>query len=650
MSGTLALASAIAEMDRDTLAALVRSRRPHAHASISDPIGLASDLLKPDSIARALAPLDRAQLAAVRDPRSADSARIEQLRGLGLVGRDGDAAVALPEVEAVLDDALAAAGSGDAPRAAGALPTGPEAGPDPDPDSDPDTSVWFTSALTAVGQAAECLRLLRDRPGKLNRSGSIAVATVKHLAEATAIEPDEVTLALAALLRADLIAALADDQLLIAASGSGSWLASAHVERWIALARAAALSMPAPLRAEWAAAARPSCDVRALAAAVPEEYPLLPAADLAAVADFARLAEYLGLTVAGRCTDIADALLARDGAGVADPRGAGDADVVARVAAAMPETAAGVYVQPDLSVVVPGPLPPRDEAVLVALARPEHIGVASTRRISEASIAGAYERGLTPATAREAFARISLTGIPQPLEYLLGSLGERIGGIVVSEHHGDEGRTRLAFARAELAATILVDRTLQHLQLHRTRASETELFSRLSPDHVLAALADARYHASSGAAALHEAEGALDAPPEAARTDEPEAARTDEPGADAVVAPSTGSGTASSDAAGAAASAADPDRDRSPSPQEALVDRVFTAARSEPGTGDFTRRLELAIRDRSPVRVTAESRGEVRTFTLLPVSVSAGRLRAADQSAGVERTLPITLITAVESV
>ncbi|WP_010156179.1 helicase-associated domain-containing protein, partial [Leucobacter chromiiresistens] len=327
-------------------------------------------------------------------------------------------------------------------------------------------------------------------------------------------------------------------------------------------------------------------------------------------------------------------------------------DVVARVAAAMPETAAGVYVQPDLSVVVPGPLPPRDEAVLVALARPEHIGVASTRRISEASIAGAYERGLTPATAREAFARISLTGIPQPLEYLLSSLGERVGGIVVSEHHGDEGRTRLAFARAELAATILVDRTLQHLQLHRTRASETELFSRLSPDHVLAALADARYHASSGAAALHEAEGALDAPPEAARTDEPET----EPGADANAdgapsnAPRTGSGTAPSSAAGAAASAAAPDRDHSPSPQEALVDRVFTAARSEPGTGDFTRRLELAIRDRSPVRVTAESRGEVRTFTLLPVSVSAGRLRAADQSAGVERTLPITLITAVESV
>ena len=626
MSGTLALASAIAEMDRDTLAALVRARRPHAHASITDPIGLASELLKPDSITRALAPLDRAQLNAVRDPRSADAARIEQLRGLGLLGRDGDAAIALPEVEAVLDEALASAESADARRAADLLPSGPVA----DDDEDVDTSVWFTSALTAVGQAAECLRMLRDRPGKLNRSGSIAVATVKHLAEATAIEPDEVALALAALLRADLITALVDDQLLIAASGSGAWLGRSHVERWIALARAALREMPAPLRAEWSAAARPRCDVRALAASVPEEYPLLPAADLAAVADFARLAEYLGLTVAGRCTDVADALLA--GGDAADTDDA--ADISADVAAAMPETAAGVYVQPDLSVVVPGPLPPRDEEVLVALARPEHIGVASTRRISEASVAGAYERGLTPATARDAFARISLTGIPQPLEYLLGSLGERVGGIVVGEHHGDEGRTRLAFARADLAATILVDRTLQHLQLQRTRASDTELYSRLSPDHVLAALADARYHASSGATALHEAEGA----PGEASGDSPEPTRAGD--ADG------GAGAAVGDAASAAAA----DQDRPPSPQEALVERVFTAARSEPGTGDFTRRLELAIRDRSPVRVTAEARGEVRTFTLLPVSVSAGRLRAADQSAGVERTLPITLITAVESV
>ena len=600
MSGTLALASAIAEMDRDTLAALVRSRRPQAHASIIDPIGLASDLLKPDSISRALAPLDRTRLAAVRDPAAADAALVDELLGLGLLGRDGEAAASLPEVESVLADALAGAGTGIAPRSAA-----PGA---PDLDAEVDTSAWFTSALTAVGQSAECLRVLRDRPGKLNRSGSIAVATVKHLADVTGVEPDEVSLALAALMRAHLITALGEDQLLITAAASARWLSCEHVDRWIALARAATGAMPAPLRAEWSAASRAQNDLRALAAAIPSQYPLLPSADLAAVDDFARIAEYLGLSVDGRFTAVADALLVEE-------------DVAAEVTAAMPETAAGVYVQPDLSVVVPGPLPPADEAVLAALARPEHIGVASTRRISEASITDAYERGLTPTSAREAFSRISLTGIPQPLEYLLESLGERVGGIIVGEHVGDEGRTRLVFARAELASTILVDRSLQHLQLQRARSSDTVLYSRLSPDHVLAALADARYHASSRVAGLHDAGAAPREHHPASR--------------------------ASHDAA-TSAGAAPPEPDRAATHLDALVDRVFSAARSEPGTGDFTRRLELAIRDRSPVRVTAEARGQVRIFTLLPVSVSAGRLRAADQSAGVERTLPINMITAVE--
>ncbi len=607
MSGTLALASALAEMDRDTLAALVRSRRPHAPAGITDPIGLASDLLKTESIARALAPLDRASLAAVRDPTGADAALVSELSGMGLLGRDGGSAVSLPEVAAALSDALDAAHV-----VIDSLSSDPFPG---DISSDVDTSAWFTSALTAVGQAAECLRTLRDRPGKLNRSGSIAVATVKQLAESTGVEPDEVSLALAALMRAGLVTALTDDHLLITAAASSAWLHSSHVERWLSLAHAAGCSMPSTLRTEWNRADQAEIDLRALAAGVPTRYPLLPATDLTAVDDFVRGAEYLGLTVEGRFTKVADALLVGE-------------VVTSDIARAMPETATGVYVQPDLSVVVPGPLPPKDEAVLAALARPEHIGVASTRRISEASIAEAYERGLSPATAREAFTRISLTGIPQPLEYLLDSLGERVGGIVVGEYAGDEGRTRLSFARADVAATISVDRALQHLQLQRSRASDTVLYSRLSADHVLAALADARYHASSQMAALRDAEPAEPAEPA-------------EVGA-------LQAGATASEAAGATTSRRAGAGEGPTAPFDALVERVFTAARSEPGTGDFTRRLELAIRDRSPVRVTAEARGEVRTFTLLPVSVNAGRLRAADQAAGVERTLPVNMITAVE--
>ena len=621
MSGTLALASALAEMDRDALDALVRRRRPHAPASISDPIALATELLRTDSIARALAPLDRTHLAALREPSASAPALRAELVSIGLLGRDGAATVPLPEVGSTLNEALATAQVD--PESLGA--PAPESADAPETD----TSAWYSSALTAVGQSAECLRALRDRPGKLNRSGSIAVATVKQLAEATGIAPDDVTLALATLHRARLITTLVDDHLLVTAADSSAWLELAHVARWLRLAEAAARTMPAPLRHEWDTTTRHATHLRSIAEAIPDRYPLLPHADLAAIADFTLGAEYLGLTVDGELTPVAESLLA-------------GREAAADAARAMPAAAAGVYVQPDLSVVVPGPLDSHDEAMLAALTRPEHIGIASTRRITESSIAEAYGRGLTPSAARDTFARISLTGIPQPLEYLLGSIGERIGGIVIDEHDGDAGRTRLSLARADLAATLVVDRALQHLQLQRSRASETELFSRLSPDHVLAALADARYHASSRVAAL----GGNGAGTAAARGGAGSGrAPAGEPDAALSAAPSTALSSTRPPAGargdGASATAAD-------DALGALVERVFTAARSEPGTGEFTRRLELAIRDRSPVVVTAESRGQVRTFTLLPVSVNAGRLRAADQAAGVERTLPVSMITSVD--
>ncbi|MGD9606701.1 MAG: hypothetical protein AB7V10_04370, partial [Leucobacter sp.] len=79
-----------------------------------------------------------------------------------------------------------------------------------------------------------------------------------------------------------------------------------------------------------------------------------------------------------------------------------------------------------------------------------------------------------------------------------------------------------------------------------------------------------------------------------------------------------------------------------------LAERVHAAAQQHSTAGDLTRQLELAIRERTPVRVTAVGPDE-RTFVLLPVSLAGGRLRATDQAAGVERTLPLRAITAVEA-
>ena len=77
---------------------------------------------------------------------------------------------------------------------------------------------------------------------------------------------------------------------------------------------------------------------------------------------------------------------------------------------------------------------------------------------------------------------------------------------------------------------------------------------------------------------------------------------------------------------------------------------MFEATQAASGAGDLSRKLELAIRDKSPVQVTAAAGSDERTFTLLPVALTGGRLRATDQVAGVERTLPLSAIVAVAPV
>ncbi|QIM19831.1 hypothetical protein G7066_12980 [Leucobacter coleopterorum] len=245
------------------------------------------------------------------------------------------------------------------------------------------------------------------------------------------------------------------------------------------------------------------------------------------------------------------------------------------------------------------------------------MGVATTRRVSEISLAEAIERGVTATTARETFTRLSLTGVPQPLDYLLASIAERAGSIKVEQHHGDEGQSKVSVSRPELRDTILVDRSVQHLQFMRSIEEHGVLYSKLRPEHVIAALNAARYPASATVSRHAGPQGDTDPALGEVSPGDP--------------LPTTGT------------------EDRLSPELEGLVERVFHAARSEPGTGDFTRLLELAIRDRGKVRVTAEARGQSYEFTLLPVSLSGGRLRATDTTAGMERTLPVSTITAVET-
>ncbi|MFA5607937.1 MAG: helicase-associated domain-containing protein [Leucobacter sp.] len=576
MSGTLALAASIAEMDRDALAALVRRRRPHAPASILDPIGLAAELLRSESIDRAVAPLDAPSLAALHRGVFEPDAHAD-LRAVGLVGLDEGSLAPLDEVTVAVRTTLERlgidAGDLEAPLPA---PTR-EAG---------DTASWYVAALTAVAIAAEVLRALRAQPARLNRTGAVAVVSIRGIADATGIEVDDAARSIQLLQGAGALVPDTAGALLVWSAGAEAWLAKPAPERWTVLAETAVRALPAQLRGMLG---RYRLD-EALEV-LPGRFPLLPATTTAAATDFAAAARHLGLAVDGTLGGAARALLAGDRAAA-----------LAIAARDMPDPVPGVYIQPDLSVIVPGPLSAVDEAVLAEISAPEQVGIASTRRITEASVTATLESGLGESGVRDALARLSVTGTPQPLDYMLTSLASRIRNIVVHDHDGDEGRTRIEVARADLFETLTVDRALHHLQLSAGDASG-ELFSKLRAEHVFAALSDARYTAS------------LDA-----ERERPELPPAPLPASTELLPPEL----------------------------EHLVDRVHGAARSEPGTGDFTRRLELAIRDRSTVRITAAAQGRTHVFTLLPTSLDAGRLRATDAVAGVERTLPVSTITAVE--
>ncbi|MBK0417740.1 helicase-associated domain-containing protein [Leucobacter sp. CSA1] len=648
MSGTLALAASLAAMDRAELERLVALRPPQAVSGVQDPIGLAVELLRPDSIAAAVEQLSRSSIVALLlaadpadlgaadgpDPATASrgawgadadadagaDATAELLR-LGLLGLDGGSPAALPEVTSAVRSALDAAG---VPRSA--LRENPGAAPAADADAGserPAGADWYGPALTATQRAAAILRSLAQQPGRINRRGTVAVATARHLAEAARIDAETAvrtldTLALAGLTApAGTVDRTGGDQLVVTADAA-RWLSLPHDERWCELARARAGSLSEPLRV--AVSASHGDLGRAVGEILPHEFPLMPAAALRAAEEFARAAEDLGMAMQGRFTPPTELLLAGD-------------DEAARRAAArdIPQPVPGVYLQPDLSIVVPGPLAPADEQELFAVAEVEQLGVASTLRVTEPALSRAIDAGGTVAGIRALLTRLSLTGIPQPLDYLLDDLSQRVGSIVVHEHHGDEGRTRVVVARRELLDALLVDRALQHLQLVPDPARSAPIaYSRLSPEHVLTALADARYPAGT---------------PDPAGPREPAAIRDPAGPRDPAAAMRP---TDALDGANASEAPGSADAPALPPPLADLVARVHRAARTEPGAGEFSRRLELAIRDRSPVLVTAAARGQERTFTLLPVSLSGGRLRATDQSAGVERTLPVAAITAVD--
>jgi hypothetical protein len=101
-----------------------------------------------------------------------------------------------------------------------------------------------------------------------------------------------------------------------------------------------------------------------------------------------------------------------------------------------------------------------------------------------------------------------------------------------------------------------------------------------------------------------------------------------------------------------------PGRRRAPgrSPEaaaHAVVERLrVTTERgaAEPEQEWLGRQIDLAVRGRTPIRVTVRMPdGSERPFSIVPTSVAAGRIRGKDTAADVERTLPLSLVVSVDS-
>lgn len=162
-------------------------------------------------------------------------------------------------------------------------------------------------------------------------------------------------------------------------------------------------------------------------------------------------ADLLGVTAAGGLTGYGRALLAGAASAASDA-----------LSLALPEPVDHFLVQPDLTVVVPGP-PASDLAGELALvADLESSGGASVYRVTEASVRRALDAGRGGSDLARLFAERSRTPIPQALTYLIEDVARRHGVL----RAGPAG----AYLRCDdeaLLARVLGDRNVEALGLRR---------------------------------------------------------------------------------------------------------------------------------------------------------------------------------------
>lgn len=322
-------------------------------------------------------------------------------------------------------------------------------------------------------------------------------------------------------------------------------------------------------------------------------------------------AELLGLTAAGGLAGYSRTLLA------------GARAVAEQVLdSALPTPVDTVLVQPDLTVVVPGP-PVADLAAELALvADLESSGGANVYRVSEQSLRRALDAGRSGTDLRLLFERRSRTPVPQSLRYLIDDLARRHGALRTG--------AASAYLRCDdesLLTRAVADRSVAALDLRRL--APTVAISAAPVARVLQVLRDAGY-----APAAESPDGqviALDADPPRAPSRQP--IRAVRPGAGPTAASLT-------ELVG---------RIRSGDALTQISRRVLPAVQVPGVTSAATMAtLRDAIRnDRTVLLGYAEQDGTATRRTVRPISMAGGVLRGYDGPDGRLHAFPLHRITAV---
>ena len=597
----LALADQLRTLTDPELVALLRERGV-TPGGIRDFFDLADSLLRPESLEAALERTQRPVLIALGVVAELGAASIADAAArLSALGGDAD------DLEAQLDtaralallvrrDGLVSVAPPVAARLAALRLDALVAEPAPPAlrriaraDQERADRAAAAMAFETTSLVAELVAELQREPARELARGGVTLPDSRRLAASIGVDVDRVPALLEIGERAGLIARSAGGR--IAAEPASAWLAAGSADRWGGLAAGWLERLPGDVRgilrdragAEWGAD---------LEAYVSWLYPLGGASIRDRLAAHLRDAELLGITNEGVPSIPGGLLLTED-----------PATARAAMGALFPSEVDRVYLLDDLSVLSPGPLAPAIETRLRGIAESEGGVLAPSYRVTTASLNRAMASGETADTIRRFLGEISLADVPQPLDYLIAEAAARFGLVRVAERAG--GGSTVRSVDAGILRTLLVDSTLAPLGLTR---SEEGLSSRFDPPAVFWSLAEARYPV-----AAEDAEGRI-VPLERPRRSTPTPATR-------------------------------------PDPLVGLVERLRAGSPTDAAAADrawLARQLDVAIRDKLGLTVTVTlPDGRSASYELEPASVASGRLRARDRRSDLERTLPLSSITAV---